>query len=134
MQVSTNSNGAGGMISWRQDGKELYYMTRDFEVMAVDITTAPAFQAGAPRLLFKLPRPVPGAVQRQERQPGWPAIHLRAAGRGGNSLSLMLGTMGRVRDIRQTTAAPIAPARSAVGFGAKAPTPSVTQNQHLSAD
>ena len=56
-------NGAGGMIAWRQDGKELYFMTRDFEVMAVDITTTPAFQAGTPRLLFKLPVPVPAAAQ-----------------------------------------------------------------------
>ncbi len=63
VQVSTNSNGAGGMLSWRQDGKELYFMTRDFEVMAVDITTTPAFQAGTPRLLFKLQPPAPGAVQ-----------------------------------------------------------------------
>ena len=69
MQISTNSNGAGGMLSWRQDGKELYYMTRDFEVMAVDITTTPAFQAGAPRLLFKLPRPVPAAAQGKSVSP-----------------------------------------------------------------
>lgn len=63
VQVSSNSNGAGGMVSWRQDGKELYYMTRDFEVMAVDVTTSPALQAGAPRLLFKLQPPAPGAPQ-----------------------------------------------------------------------
>ncbi len=69
VQVSTNNNGAAGMISWRQDGKELYFMTRDFEVMAVDITTTPAFQAGAPRLLFKLPRPVPGAAQGKSVSP-----------------------------------------------------------------
>jgi hypothetical protein len=48
------------MISWRQDGKEMYFQTRDWEVMAVDITTTPPFQAGTPRLLFKLPGPLPG--------------------------------------------------------------------------
>ncbi len=63
VQVSTNPNGANGMISWRKDGKELYFITRDFEVMAVDITTTPAFQAGPPRLLFKFPGPVPGVQQ-----------------------------------------------------------------------
>jgi hypothetical protein len=63
VQVSNNSNGAGGMVSWRQDGKELYFMTRDLEVMAVDITTTPAFQAGPPRPLFKLQPPAPGAAQ-----------------------------------------------------------------------
>ena len=52
MQVSTG--GALGMIFWRQDGKELYYMTPDQEVMAVNITTTPVFQARMPRLLLKL--------------------------------------------------------------------------------
>jgi len=64
LQVSTNTNGAAGMVSWRQDGKELYYLTRDFEVMAVDITTTPTLQAGPPRVLFKLQPPAaPGAAQ-----------------------------------------------------------------------
>jgi Tol biopolymer transport system component len=58
VQVSTA--GALGMISWRQDGKELYYITPEWEVMAVDVTTGPAFQAGTPRLLFKLPGPLVG--------------------------------------------------------------------------
>jgi hypothetical protein len=48
------------MIFWRQDGKELLYMTRDWEVMSVDITTGPTFQAGTPKLLFKLPGPLSG--------------------------------------------------------------------------
>ncbi len=51
----TKKGVASGMVSWRGDGKELYYMTRDWEVMAVDVTTTPAFQAGTPKLLFKLP-------------------------------------------------------------------------------
>ena len=59
VQVSTA--GARGMISWRQDGKEMYYLTPEWEVMAVDVTTTttPTFQAGTPRLLFKLPGPLP---------------------------------------------------------------------------
>jgi Tol biopolymer transport system component len=58
VQVSTA--GALGMISWRQDGKEMYYLTPEWEVMAVPVTTTPTFQAGTPRLLFKLPGPVAG--------------------------------------------------------------------------
>jgi len=58
VQVSTA--GARGMIFWRQDGKELYYLTPEWEVMAVDVTTTPTFRAGTPRLLFKLPGPVVG--------------------------------------------------------------------------
>ena len=57
VQVSTA--GALGMIFWRQDGQELYYITPDWEVMAVDVTTTPTFQAGTPRLLFKVPGRVP---------------------------------------------------------------------------
>ncbi len=66
--VQVSQDGALGMISWRQDGKELYYLTRDWEVMAVDVTTTPTFQAGTPRLLFTLPGPLlPGPL------PGGPA-------------------------------------------------------------
>ena len=58
--VQVSKNGAIGMIFWQQDGKEMYFITRDWEVMAVDISTSPAFQAGTPRLLFKLPGPQQG--------------------------------------------------------------------------
>jgi hypothetical protein len=55
-----SKDGAIGMIAWRQDGKELYFMTRNWEVMAVDVETTPTFKAGAPRMLFSLPGPLPG--------------------------------------------------------------------------
>ena len=34
---------------------ELIYLTSDREVMAVEVTMTPTFQAGTPRLLFTLP-------------------------------------------------------------------------------
>jgi len=58
--VRVSKDGSVGMIAWRQDGKELYFMTRNWEVMAVDVTTTPTFTAGTPRLLFGLPGPLPG--------------------------------------------------------------------------
>ena len=58
--VQVSKNGALGMVNWRQDGKEMYFMTRDWEVMAVDVTTNPTIQVGTPRLLFKLQGPLPG--------------------------------------------------------------------------
>ena len=61
MQVSTT--GALGMIFWQQDVKEMYYLTPDWEVMAVDVTTTPTFQAGTPRLLFRVPGPLVGNPQ-----------------------------------------------------------------------
>ena len=48
------------MIAWRQDGRELYPMTRNWEIMAVEVTATPTFQAGPPRLLFKVQGPLPG--------------------------------------------------------------------------
>ena len=68
--VRVSTAGALGMIVWRQDGKELYYLTPDWEVMAVDVTTTPAFQAGTPRLLFKLPGPVVGNPQQWKNVSG----------------------------------------------------------------
>jgi Tol biopolymer transport system component len=58
--VQVSKDGASGMIAWRADGRELYFMTRNWEIMAVDVTTTPTFQAGAPRLLFKVQGPLPG--------------------------------------------------------------------------
>jgi hypothetical protein len=58
--VQVSKDGSIGMIAWRQDGKELYFMTRNWEVMAVEVSTTPTFKAGTPRLLFSLPGPLPG--------------------------------------------------------------------------
>jgi hypothetical protein len=60
MPVQVLSDNILGMVSWREDGRELYYLTPDWEVMAVDITTMPTIQAGTPRRLFTLPGPLPG--------------------------------------------------------------------------
>ena len=45
---------AGGGVEgrWRADGKELYYLTLDGQMMAVDVNASSRFEAGAPRELF----------------------------------------------------------------------------------
>jgi Tol biopolymer transport system component len=58
--VRVSEKGAIGMTFWREDGKEMYFMNRDWEVLAVDVTTTPTFKAGTPKVLFKLPGPLPG--------------------------------------------------------------------------
>jgi Tol biopolymer transport system component len=58
--VKVSEKGAIGMIFWREDGKEMYFMNRDWEVLAVDVITTPAFKAGTPKVLFKLNGPLPG--------------------------------------------------------------------------
>ena len=49
-----------GMVSWRDDGRELYYLSADWEVKAVDVSTENGVVAGEPRVLFELPAPLPG--------------------------------------------------------------------------
>jgi eukaryotic-like serine/threonine-protein kinase len=50
------SYGGGTDPRWSADGKELYYMTPDWKLMAVEVTTNPVFQAGAAKLLFQAPQ------------------------------------------------------------------------------
>ena len=49
-QVSTDG---GTQARWRGDGHELFYISPDRKVMAVDIRTEPQFEAGTPRALFQ---------------------------------------------------------------------------------
>jgi serine/threonine protein kinase/Tol biopolymer transport system component len=47
--------GSGYQPYWRRDGKELFYISTDSKLMAVDVTTNPAFKAGIPKALFPAP-------------------------------------------------------------------------------
>ncbi len=47
------SKGGGVMPRWRHDGKELFYISPDSQMMAVDVTTNPVFQSGNPHSLFQ---------------------------------------------------------------------------------
>jgi Tol biopolymer transport system component len=46
------STGGGTQPRWRRDGKEIFYIADDGKVMAVDVKTAPKFEAGTPKALF----------------------------------------------------------------------------------
>jgi Tol biopolymer transport system component len=71
-QVST---GAGGVQPrWRRDGKELFYIAADGKLMAVQVKTAPEFEAGVPQPLFD-PRIVSGA------HPAWARYAVTADGK-----------------------------------------------------
>jgi Tol biopolymer transport system component len=50
------SYGGGTDPRWSTDGKELYYITPDWKLMAVEVTTNPVFQAGTAKLLFQAPQ------------------------------------------------------------------------------
>jgi Tol biopolymer transport system component/predicted Ser/Thr protein kinase len=49
------SQDGGNQPQWRRDGKELFYISADSKVMAVDITTTPVFRNGNPKPLFVAP-------------------------------------------------------------------------------
>jgi len=50
-KVSVNG---GQSPRWRGDGKELFFVSTDAEMMAVDVTPDPVFSAGVPHRLFQL--------------------------------------------------------------------------------
>jgi Tol biopolymer transport system component len=52
-QVS--NGGAVGMLYWRGDGREAYYLSPGRGVMAVQVQTTPSLRFGSPRLLFSAP-------------------------------------------------------------------------------
>ena len=56
------SSGGGTQPRWRRDGKELFYIAGDGKLMAVDVKTAPRFEAGIPHALFDSRMWSPNAV------------------------------------------------------------------------
>jgi Tol biopolymer transport system component len=57
VQVST---AGGSQPRWRRDGKEIFYISADFRLSAVDVKTEPRFEIGAPQALFGVRTPVGG--------------------------------------------------------------------------
>jgi Tol biopolymer transport system component len=63
VQTFPNPQGGKWMISrdggvqprWRRDGRELFFISGDSKMMAVDITTVPVFTPGIPKQLFDAP-------------------------------------------------------------------------------
>ena len=49
------SKGGGTQAVWRRDGKQLFYISPDSKVMAVEVTISPEFKAGIPKALFSAP-------------------------------------------------------------------------------
>src|SRR5215467_14155387 len=57
-QRKVSING-GQSPRWKSDGKELFFVSTDAEMMAVDVTPDPVFSAGVPHHLFQLQKEVP---------------------------------------------------------------------------
>ena len=54
-RLVTVTSAGGRTPLWRGDGKELFYITSDGTVTAVEVNAGATFQAGAPKPLFKAP-------------------------------------------------------------------------------
>jgi Tol biopolymer transport system component len=52
IQISVDG---GAQPRWRGDGKELFFVSLDNRMMAVDIESGPKFHAGVPKALFQIP-------------------------------------------------------------------------------
>jgi dipeptidyl aminopeptidase/acylaminoacyl peptidase len=48
------SNAGGGNVRWNSNGKELFYISADSQLMAVPVTTGNTFEAGTPAPLFNI--------------------------------------------------------------------------------
>jgi Tol biopolymer transport system component len=49
------SKDGGSFPRWRRDGKELFYLSPDTKMMAVDVIVGPSFKVSAPKALFDVP-------------------------------------------------------------------------------
>ena len=47
------STGGGKQPQWRADGKDLFYISADSKMMAVDVSLNPSFRSGTPATLFR---------------------------------------------------------------------------------
>jgi len=57
------SSGGGQEPRWRNDGKELFYLSRDSKMMAVPVSTGTSFESGSPVALFQTHRRQPISSQ-----------------------------------------------------------------------
>jgi eukaryotic-like serine/threonine-protein kinase len=62
----------GNQPKWRKDGKELFYLTLDKKLMAVEVKTGDSFQVGATKLLFESEAP-PNLQERWNYRQYFPA-------------------------------------------------------------
>jgi Tol biopolymer transport system component len=76
-QLSTE--GVQGMIFWLPGGNAIVYLGADGSLMAIDIATALAFQAGTPKFMFRPPNPAGGGAYGATSNP----VQLRNASRDG---------------------------------------------------
>ena len=68
LQKKVSING-GQSARWSHDGTELFFVSPDAEMMAVDITLDPVFSAGVPHRLFQLKSEYPNDLANFDVRP-----------------------------------------------------------------
>jgi hypothetical protein len=85
------SNEGGDFSEWRDDGRELYYIAQDGNVMVVDVDgSGVSFKAGSPQKLFAAPAistNVPWAVTGDGQQF---IINCRGQAEGTNAINVVV--------------------------------------------
>jgi Tol biopolymer transport system component len=66
-KVSISRDG-GSQPRWRRDGKELFYLSFDGKLMAVDVTQGRVLKVGTPKPLFQAPAT---SIQNRTAMNGW---------------------------------------------------------------
>ncbi len=56
------STGGGSEPQWRPDGRELFYLASDGNLMSVDVRAGDALELSRPRILFRTPVPISGEM------------------------------------------------------------------------
>jgi len=62
------SRDGGNQPRWRRDGKELFYLSFDGKLMAVDVTEGRVLKVGTPKSLFQAPAT---SIQNRTSMNGW---------------------------------------------------------------
>jgi eukaryotic-like serine/threonine-protein kinase len=98
------STGGGSEPQWRRDGRELYYVTADGMLMAVDVTPGEMLQATRPSPLFRTPIPTSGEMNSRRNHyvasPDGQRFLVNAASDAQESISVLVNWTSRLRGER----------------------------------
>jgi eukaryotic-like serine/threonine-protein kinase len=96
------SSGGGSEPQWRRDGRELFYVTAEGTLMAVDVTSGSTLQAGRPASLFRIPIPVTGEMNSRRNHyvasPDGQRFLVNAASDAPELITVVVNWTTRLRD------------------------------------
>jgi Tol biopolymer transport system component len=98
------STGGGSEPQWRRDGRELFYVTADGTLMAVNVSSGQTLQATRPMPLFRTPIPTSGEMNSRRNHyvaaPDGQRFLVNAASEAQESISVLVNWTSRLRGER----------------------------------